>query len=284
MKKILVFGATGMAGHTIAMYLIQKGYDVTAYSRRTVPFCNSICGDAQNEELIRRTLQERDYDAAINCIGMLNKSCDEFPDRAVYVNSYFPHMLASATQNTRTRIIHMSTDCVFSGDGGPYYENSFKDGKTFYDRTKALGELNDSKNLTFRNSIVGPDTNPAGIGLFNWFMKQKDDITGFDGVNWTGVTTLTLAKAIEAALQEELTGVYNLVNNTSITKYEMLQEFNQVMGKGITIHKSNDVKTNKVLINTRKDFSFIVPSYHEMFVDMRNWILNHKEIYGHYFN
>lgn len=283
MKKILVFGATGMAGHTIAMYLTQKDYDVTAYSRRTVPFCNSICGDAQNEELIRRTLQEGEYDAAINCIGMLNKSCDEFPDRAVYVNSYFPHMLASATKNTRTRIIHMSTDCVFSGNSGPYYENSFKDGKTFYDRTKALGELNDSKNLTFRNSIVGPDTNPAGIGLFNWFMKQKDDITGYDGVNWTGVTTLTLAKAIEAALQEELTGVYNLVNNTSITKYEMLQEFNQIMGKGITIHKSNDVKTNKVLINTRKDFDFIVPSYHEMFVDMGNWISDHKEIYGHYF-
>ena len=81
----------------------------------------------------------------------------------------------------------MSTDCVFSGKSAPYSEDSARDGVTFYDRTKALGEMNDNKNLIFRNSIIGPDMKKNGIGLFNWFMKQKGTINGFTGAIWTGV-------------------------------------------------------------------------------------------------
>ena len=91
----------------------------------------------------------------------------------------------------------MSTDCVFSGKTGWYSETSSRDGETFYDRSKALGELENNKDLTFRNSIIGPDLNKNGIGLFNWFMKQEGQIYGFTKAIWTGVTTLTLAKAME---------------------------------------------------------------------------------------
>ena len=101
----------------------------------------------------------------------------------------------------------MSTDCVFSGKTGGYDESSLRDGETFYDRSKALGELENQKDLTFRNSIIGPDLNEEGIGLFNWFMKQTGEINGYTKAMWTGVTTLTLAKAMESAVQQGLTGL-----------------------------------------------------------------------------
>jgi dTDP-4-dehydrorhamnose reductase len=91
---------------------------------------------------------------------------------AAFLNSYFPHFLAKTTENTNTQVIQMSTDCVFSGKKGSYSEYDLRDGESFYDRSKALGELDDEKNITLRNSIVGPDINSKGIGLLNWFMNN----------------------------------------------------------------------------------------------------------------
>ena len=178
----------------------------------------------------------------------------------------------------------MSTDCVFAGNTGPYHENSLRDGVSFYDRSKALGEIDDNKNLTFRNSIIGPDMNENGIGLFNWFMKQNGEINGYTGVKWSGVTTLTLAMAMEQALKEELCGLYNLVNNTSISKYDLLCLFNTYFKKNeIKINKFDNFVLDKSLIRTRNDFSFKIPSYEEMVINMRDWIYNHQEIYSYYF-
>jgi len=172
----------------------------------------------------------------------------------------------------------------FSGKAGPYSENSFRDGETFYDRTKALGEVEDKKNLIFRNSIVGPDMKENGIGLFNWFMKQNDTINGYIKAIWTGVTTLTLAKAMERAVTENLAGIYNLVNNKSISKFDLLGLFNKYMRDDeILIKPSEAVNLNKSLINNRKDFSFVVPSYEQMVIEMKEWIYSHKELYPHYF-
>ena len=172
--RFLVLGSTGMAGHTIALYLHEQGHDVTAFSTKTFSYCNNINGDAANKSFVVSMLQDGNYDVVINCIGVLNQACDKEPSRAVYLNSYLPHLLVDTLRNSNTKLIHMSTDCVFSGKLGSYSENSFRDGETFYDRTKALGEVNDNKNLTFRNSIIGPDMKENGIGLFNWFMKQRD--------------------------------------------------------------------------------------------------------------
>jgi dTDP-4-dehydrorhamnose reductase len=184
----------------------------------------------------------------------------------------------------KTKIIHMSTDCVFSGKTGYYSETSFRDGETFYDRSKALGELENNKDLTFRNSIIGPDISESGIGLFNWFMKQDDQISGFTKVIWTGVTTLTLAKAMEQALKENLTGIYNLVNNERISKYDLLKLFNKYMKDDqIKILPSDKLSLDKSLINNRTDFLFEVPSYEAMVAEMKVWIDNHKKLYQHYF-
>jgi dTDP-4-dehydrorhamnose reductase len=281
--KFLVLGATGMAGHTIALYLKEQGHEVTAFSSTLFPYCKNIIGDAMDMQFCKSMLLGGNYNAVINCIGILNKSCDDNPAKAVYLNSYLPHFIADTLRNSKTKLIHMSTDCVFSGKKGGYSEYDFRDGETFYDRTKALGEIDDDKNLTFRNSIIGPDMNPNGIGLFNWFMKQSNTVNGFSKAIWTGVTTLTLAKAMEAAAKVNLTGIYNLVNNTSISKLDMLKLFNKYFKYGfLNIVPSDAVVINKSLINNRNDFSFVIPSYEQMIGEMKEWIDTHETMYHHY--
>jgi len=282
--KILVLGGAGMAGHTISLYFKEASHDVTAFSRSKVNYCNNINGDVTSFENLKKIIIESQYDAVINAIGVLNQDAEDNKSNAVLLNSYLPHFLSDTTKNMGTRIIHLSTDCVFSGKAGGYSERSFRDGETFYDRSKALGEIENSKDLTFRSSIVGPDTKEKGIGLFNWFMKQEGTINGFTKAIWTGVTTLTLAKAMEQALKESLTGLYNLVNNQTITKYDLLKLFNKYMKDDkIEILPSDKVLLDKSLVNNRSDFSFEVPSYEAMIIEMSEWIYDHKELYPHYF-
>jgi len=282
--NVLVLGATGMAGHTISIYFVEAGHDVTAFSRSKFEYCKNITGDITDFNYLKKVVKEGNYDAIINAIGILNKDAEDNKSLAVLLNSYLPHYLSDITKDMKTRVIHMSTDCVFSGKTGGYLETSFRDGETFYDRSKALGELENKKDLTFRNSIVGADRNMNGIGLFNWFMKQEGQVNGFTKAIWTGVTTFTLAKAMEKALEENLTGLYNLVNNETISKFELLKLFNKhLKGDTITILPSDAAAVDKSLINNRNDFSFVVPSYEQMVIEMKAWIENHKELYPHYF-
>jgi dTDP-4-dehydrorhamnose reductase len=281
--KILVLGATGMAGHTITLYLKERGHNVIAYSRNTFLYSQNIIGDVFNSEKLKNFLLEGVFDAVINCIGILNHSAENNRADAVYLNCYLPHFLADTLKESATKLIHMSTDCVFAGNSGPYDENSFPDGRTFYDRSKALGEVDDWKNLTFRNSIIGPDMNINGIGLFNWFMKQNGSIDGYKGAIWTGVTTITLAKAIEKAIEVNLNGIYNLVNNTTISKYDLLLLFNSHLKRDkIKINLENQYQLDKSLRNNRNDFQFEVPSYCQMIFEMFEWIKSHQYLYPHY--
>lgn len=281
--KVLVLGAAGMAGHVVAFYFKEQGHEVTAFSRKPFPYCKWIQGDAFDAEHLRSVIVNGDYDAVINCIGLLNQFAESAPEKAVYINSYLPHRIVAWLKNKRTRFIQVSTDCIFAGNTGPYTENSFPDGRSYYDRTKALGEVNDKKNLTFRNSIIGPDINEDGIGLFHWFMKQSGCINGFTKAIWTGVTTLTLAKAMEQALVQNLTGLYNLVNNQSISKYDLLCLFNKYFRNDkVTINQSESLVLDKTLICCRTDFNFVVPTYEQMVIEMKKWVDAHKELYPLY--
>lgn len=283
--KILVLGGAGMAGHVISIYLKEQGYDVLVFARRKIEYCDYIIGDVTNFNKLKEIIRNGQFDAVINAIGILNKDAENNKANAVLINAYLPHFLSDLTKDLKTKIVHMSTDCVFSGKTGSYLESSIKDGETFYDRSKALGEIQNQKDLTFRNSIIGPDINPNGIGLFNWFMNQSNQIHGYTKAIWTGVTTLTLAKAMEAAILEDLTGLYNLVNNRSINKYELLQLFNENMKRSsIEIIPNENFVVDKSLVNSRSDFSFIVPDYKEMVIEMCEWINIHKQLYPHYFD
>jgi len=278
--RILVLGAGGMAGHIVALRLAEIGHSVTGLARRKLPFCNTIVSDVMDIEKLDIAAN---YDAVINCVGALNKAVDEEPYNGIWLNACLPHLLAKLARNSKTKIVHLSTDCVFSGyEGGNYRENSFRSANTLYGRSKALGELNDDKNLTLRMSIVGPDINENGIGLFNWFMKQNGTVNGYTEAIWTGVTTITLAEAINAALEKNLAGLYHLVNGEKISKFSLLELFNALRNEPVTIMPSDVLKENKSLVNSRDDFDFAVPGYAEMVADMGRWIKRHKDLYPQY--
>lgn len=272
-----------MAGHVISLYLKEQGHDVHGVARKPSQIIDSFVGDVTNAEFVHDVVGNNRYDSIINCIGILNQFAEENHALATYVNAYFPHYLAQLTENTNTQIIHMSTDCVFSGNRGSYSEDDLRDGDTFYDRSKALGELDDDKNLTLRNSIVGPDINPKGIGLLNWFMQQHGEVNGYIKAIWTGQTTLQLAKTMEEAAKERIHGLYNAVPDSSISKCDLLRLFNKYLRtEKVTIVPVDKMAADKSLVRKRKGFDYIVPDYERMIVELSEWINSHKELYPHY--
>ena len=288
--KFLVLGCNGMAGHTISMYLAERGHTVLGFDRRESQIVPSFAGDARDTVALAERIREGHFDSVINCIGILNQFAEQDHALATFLNAYFPHFLAEITDGTDTQVIHMSTDCVFSGKRGAYSEDDFKDGSTFYDRSKALGELDDDHNVTLRNSIIGPDINPNGIGLMNWFLSrtaepqgESEALNGFTNALWTGQTTLQLAKTMEAAAKEKAHGLYNTVPDHPVSKYDLLCLFNCYFRKGkITINPIDGAKVDKSLKRTRFDFPYIIPDYDSMVSELADWMTKHKELYPHY--
>lgn len=282
--KFLVIGCNGMAGHLISLYLHEQGHDVTGFARSESKLIKTIVGDALNTEDVLHAVGNGKFDTVINCIGLLNQFAECNKSGAVYLNSYFPHYLASITERTETQIIHMSTDCVFSGKRGQYIESDLRDGKTFYDRTKALGELEDEKNLTLRQSIVGPDIKAKGLGLMNWFMQQRGDVMGYTGALWTGQTTLQLAKTMEEAAKTRAHGLVNAVPDHYISKYDLLGLFNKHMrSEKLKIIPVDKMAADKSLKRTRFEFPYLIPDYDQMVSELADWMRDHKKLYPHYY-
>lgn len=278
MKKVLVIGSTGMLGHVVKKYLIDKKYDVYETTRNQT---NKYYFDAlENIKKIEEIIDSIKPDFIVNCIGILNRKAEDYPSQAILVNSYFPHYLDEISEKYNYKLIHISTDCVFDGHEGNYKEDSPKTATTIYGTSKALGEINNNRSLTLRTSIIGPDTNPNGIGLFEWFMKQKDEVHGFRKAFWSGVTTIELAKQIEIAMNSNLTGLYHITNGQKINKYDLLTIIKDVFNKDIKIIPDDNYSCDKSLVVTREDYKFNIPSYHQMIVEMKEWIENNKDIYG----
>lgn len=282
--KFLVIGCNGMAGHVISIYLYEQGHEVVGYARQKSKFVKTVIGDARDFQFLRDAIYKGEYDTVINCVGLLNQFAENDHANAVLINGYLPHYLADITKNTDIQVIHMSTDCVFSGKKGGYTEESIPDGRLFYDRTKAMGEIEDDKNVTFRNSIIGPDIKKDGIGLLNWFMQQKTTVNGFTGAIWTGQTTLQMAKTIEEAAKRRTHGLFNAVPNEKINKYELLNLFNKYIRKNkINIVPVDRFVADKSLIRTRFDeFDYIIPGYDKMIKELGEWMRDHKDLYTHY--
>jgi dTDP-4-dehydrorhamnose reductase len=282
--RYLVLGAAGMAGHMMTIYLQEQGHSVTAIAKKTVTYAPHEVCDVRNLPQLDTLVGQGKFDIIVNCTGILNRDAEMNMADAVFINSFLPHHLSQMTKDHSTQVIHLSTDCVFSGLAGGYQEHSLRDGQHFYDRSKSLGEIDNDKDLTLRTSVVGPDLNQNGIGLFNWFMNQPREINGYTRAIWTGVTTLVLARAVEQASRERLTGLYHLVNGRTISKYELLTLFNKhFRDHALTIRECDEMRIDKSLINSRDDFDFIVPPYEEMIVDMKTWMTRHRELYPHYY-
>jgi len=275
--KILILGSNGMLGHVAYNFFTQQGYEVYGTTRNAN---DKYYFDAnQNISSINNIIEEIRPDVVINCIGILNKVAEDNKKLAVMVNSYLPHYLDELSKDYNFKFIHVSTDCVFDGKKGSYGEDDQKDATSFYGQSKALGEINNDRNLTLRTSIIGPDINPNGIGLFQWFMNQNGEVGGYTKVIWTGVTTIQLAKAMEEAITNNITGLYHVVNDEKIDKYSLLELFKKYFNKDIIINKNDSYESNKSLIKTREDYQFNVPSYEQMIQEMRDWVLVNEHLY-----
>lgn len=281
--KVLVIGATGMLGHMVNQYLEEQGHQVfgTTRKRDSLLYYDAV----KDIEKIEKIIDVYEVEAVINCIGILNAQAENDKTLAIKLNSYLPHYLDKISKNKKIKFIHISTDCVFEGTKGSYTEASLPDATSFYGKTKALGEISDSENVTLRTSIIGPDLNVNGIGLFNWFMSQhtNDEITGFSEVVWTGVTTLQLAKVIEFVMMNDLKGLYNVVNGESISKFDLLVLFNKIFERNISIKKDCKYKSNKSLISIKKESNLGIPSYEKMLEEMKEWVILHQDQYPNYY-
>lgn len=283
--KILVLGCNGMAGHVITKYLLEKSYDVYGLALSKSDALNEshmFVADVTNFGVLDKIINDEKFDYIINCVGILNKQTEINKEMSVTINSLLPHHLARVVENLSTRVIHMSTDCVFSGRDGSYSEDSIPDSTTFYGKTKSIGEINDSKNLTIRTSIVGPDIKVSGIGLFNWFMKQTGQVNGYTKAIWSGVTTIELAKIMDLCMQNNCTGLVNMVNNKSISKYNLLGLFKKYFKKdNVSIVEYAEFVEDKTLVRTNYDLDYTVPSYEEMVKEMAEWVEKYKDIYNY---
>lgn len=285
-KRVLVLGSGGMAGHILALKLREQAdqFEVTEVAHRDNALHPKILLDVTDQEALKNVLLEQKPDVIVNCIGILNQAAEDRPDYAILINSYLPHFLEQFTKNSVTRVIHISTDCVFSGGKGAYTETDIKDGKGFYAQTKALGEIINDKDLTIRTSIIGPELNANGIGLFNWFSKQEGTIKGYTRAYWTGVTTIELANAIIRSIGLDLTGLYHLVYEEKISKFSLLELFRQSFDKSKVnrIDPYDNYVSDKSLINTRTHRPLKVPAYETMVREMKEWINSHRDLYAGY--
>jgi dTDP-4-dehydrorhamnose reductase len=264
--KITVFGSKGMAGHIVVAYLQQQGHEVTALDRSHV--------DIENLREVHAVLRTINADFVINCIGLLVKDSNDRPDRAAIVNSWFPHALEHYFKTTNTRVVHLSTDCVFDGAKGNYVETDLATETNSYGRSKSLGEINNDKDITFRMSIIGPELK-SGTGLMDWVRTNSDEnLTGWDNHWWNGITTLQLAKCIDQYVNNPcVSGIYHLVNNRiRITKYNLLLLINQTYSLGKNITPAGGPKAvNKVLIDTRQEVDWNIKDYPTQLEELRNF-------------
>jgi dTDP-4-dehydrorhamnose reductase len=276
----MVLGSSGMAGHVVAEHLEETGFEVwrVAGTRRTTPDTTLL--DATDQVALHGLLDRAaDVDVIVNCVGVLIRDCAGNEARAAYLNAYLPHLLERRFAGTATRIVQLSTDCVFSGRTGPYVEESPYDGTLFYDRSKALGELFSDKDLTLRMSIIGPELGP-GSGLFDWFMRQTGVVDGYANVIWNGITTVELARGVVAAIEQNLTGLYHLTPAETISKADLLSTIGSVFDHDVVVRRCPEPSSDKTLRNTRTDFDYQVPGYGEMILDLKVWMDAHPKLYA----
>jgi dTDP-4-dehydrorhamnose reductase len=264
--KITVLGSNGMAGHVVVSYLRQQGHEVDAVDRTRL--------DVENTISVVEFFDQLNTDFVVNCIGLLVQPCLQRPDRASIVNSWFPHYAEQQLKNTHTRLIHLSTDCVFDGTTGYYKEKDTHTEMNAYGRSKSLGEINNNKDVTFRMSIIGPELK-HGTGLLDWVRRNPETaIPGWDNAWWNGITTLQLAKCIDRYVRNpSIAGIYHVVNNAvNINKYELLCLINKVYNLGKTVVRTSGPKDlNKILVDTRHEFDFAIPDYRTQLTELRDF-------------
>jgi dTDP-4-dehydrorhamnose reductase len=278
----MILGCTGLIGHQIYNHFsLLNEYEVLGISNSRIVSDENIRIDLQNPNSLKFILQEFKPNIIINCVGILIRESMQNPLKAILLNALLPHKLIELSDEINAKLIHISTDCVFSGNKGNYGELDVKDGISIYSKSKALGEINNSRHLTLRTSVIGPEIDNTGDELFNWFMLQEGQINGYDKSIWSGVTTFLLAQIVHKSLELNLTGIYNVTSPTPISKYELLHLLNTYKKNKNSINKIDGIISDKCLVDTRQELNFEYPNYYQMVKEMMELTVK-NDLYKHY--
>lgn len=280
--KVLILGGTGMLGHVLFRELGScAGLDVQSTVRRREvrpSWCPSplsdrvIAGvDANDFLTVASTIRAQAPQVVINCIGIIK----QLPEAnqaipAITINALFPHLLARTCREVGARLIHVSTDCVFSGRKGCYTEVDQSDAEDLYGRSKYLGEVAGAGAITLRTSIIGHEL--AGhYGLVEWFLAQVGTVQGYRNAIYSGLTTVEMARLIAERVMPhpELSGVYH-VSAEPISKCDLLALVAKRYGHEIRIVPSDDVRIDRSLDSTRfrRATGYHPPPWEEMIDEM----------------
>ena len=267
--RLMILGSDGMVGHVVSLYMTEQGHEVTDIGEQ-----DPLLSDYPALEKAIRTGR---YDAVVNCTAIINQDAERDKVEAVRVNSLLPHFLEAATAGTDTVVVHRSTDCVFSGDRGQYTLEDWPDATSFYARSKFLGELDNEKDITIRTSLIGPEKDEKGSGLFNWFYNQKGEVRGFANAVWTGLTTLEFARGTEWLLNNKKHGIFQLVPDRAIGKYDLLLLFEKYYPGDRRIVRIENRRVDKSLVPVCGGLE--IPDYETQIAEMRRWTDGHTGLY-----
>lgn len=282
--RVLVLGATGMLGNAMVRLLGRSdGLRVIAASRsadtvRLFPadlpaeFIGHI--DAESPDRLADLFAQAGADAVINCVGLVKQLADaESVMATVPINTLLPHRLVKLAKASGARLVHVSTDCVFSGDKGNYRESDRVDATDVYGISKYLGEVAADNAITLRTSIIGHELR-GGLGLLEWFLAQEGAVKGFTQAVFSGLPTVELAKIVRDHVlpRRELSGLYH-VSAEPIAKYDLLTMIAARYGKSIKIVPDGEFVINRSLNSDRfrAATGYQPPSWRELVTSMQSF-------------
>lgn len=261
--RVMILGTNGMLGSMLVRrWHEQSAFDLFAGVRGAVaPELGAglkacLTGlDASDfgkplQAQLAAFMRQNSIDTVVNCMGLIKQRAGgQDPVQAIAINALFPHQVARVCAAEGARLIHISTDCVFSGEKGSYRETDIPDASDFYGRSKALGEVG-VPHLTLRTSIIGPELESAGgLGLMAWLFRQKGPtVPGYSRAVFSGVTTLTLADLISDVIQggADIAGLFH-VASSPIDKFSLLEAINRIFGLGLKVVADAALKIDRSL-------------------------------------
>ena len=256
--RVLVLGATGMLGSAIYSYFRKKssrliyGTIRNDYQRDLFPseFQDGLFTISKQNFFYEceKAIMSTSPDVVINCIGLIKQlNLEKFQEETININSCFPHFLANICQLQKIRLIHFSTDCVFSGSKGNYKESDSLDAKDFYAITKKLGEISYPNCLTLRTSIIGHELR-GKKSLLEWFLSSKNKVDGYENAFFSGLPTTEIASFLDNYIlnNNAISGVYNF-SSSKISKYDLLNIIKRVYNLNTLINKESKYKIDRSL-------------------------------------
>lgn len=283
LRRVLILGVTGMLGHTLMRELSRdESFDVHGSARCTKVlekvFPKELLSkvtpiiDANEMGLIRGLLERVQPDIVVNCIGVIKQDpAVQDASRTIALNSLFPHLLAEACGERNMRMIHISTDCVFSGRKGKYVESDNPDPVDLYGRSKLLGEVSGAPALTLRTSFIGHEIE-SNISLVDWFLSQSGDVSGFTNAIYSGLTAIEFSRMLTSVVfpRDDLTGLYH-VASTPISKYDLLSVIAKVYDWTGKLVPFSDFECDRSLSADafHCETGYIAPEWPEMITQMR---------------